>query len=158
MKPTTLKKHLQYKVPQIRLAVIREQEAAEPLSFNCPEDVARAVEPLKHCSEEYFLVFHLDTRSQIVGYQEVSHGTLNASLVHPREVFKAAIASNCHSIIVAHNHPGGSLTPSAEDLATTKQLIKAGEILGIAVMDHVIVSYRGLTSLRESYPSLWFQN
>jgi len=91
----------------------------------------------------------------VTGYQIVSHGTLSASLVHPREVFKAALVANTHTIIVAHNHPTGSLEPSREDLDTTETLIKAGELLGVKVLDHIIVSSNGTVSLRETHGYLW---
>ncbi len=91
----------------------------------------------------------------MIGYQIVSQGTLSSSLVHCREVFKAAIVASSYAIIVAHNHPGGSLQPSKEDIETTETLIKAGVLLGVNVIDHVIVSSNGLTSLREELPHLW---
>lgn len=115
----------------------------------------RFVEPLKHYAEEHFVAFHLDAKNQVIGYHIVSHGTVTASLVHPREVFKAALLSNSHSIIVAHNHPAGSLTPSAEDIEVTTTLIKAGDLLGVKLIDHIIVSSNGLRSLRENRPNLW---
>jgi DNA repair protein RadC len=90
------------------------------------------------------VAFHLDCKSQVIGYQIISHGTLTSSLVHPREVFKAALLSNAHALIVAHNHPAGSLTPSPEDLEVTETLIKAGQLLQVSVIDHVIVSSNGL--------------
>jgi DNA repair protein RadC len=108
-----------------------------------------------HNSEEYFIAFHLDAKNQVIGYQVVSHGTLTASLVHPREVFKAALLSNANAIIVAHNHPAGSLSPSQEDLSTTETLIKAGDLLGVKVMDHIIVGAVGLNSLRDTRSHLW---
>lgn len=86
------------------------------------------------------------------GYAELG---ITQSLVHPREVFKCAILSNSHSIIIAHNHPGGSLTPSDEDIAITRQLIQAGKLLGIEVLDHLIVSFNGIRSIREYYPEVW---
>jgi DNA repair protein RadC len=88
--------------------------------------------------------------------QEVSHGTISASLVSPREVFKAAILSNSFALLVAHNHPSGAqLSPSKEDLETTKQLLKAGKILGITVLDHVIVGGDEIYSIRENHPRIW---
>lgn len=154
MNTRTLKKELQYKIPQLRLALIRER-SIETVAITTPRDIYHYAEPLKHMPEEHFVSFHLDTRNHIVGYHLVSHGTVSASLVHPREVFKAALLSNSTTIIAAHNHPGGSLTPSDEDIETTKQLIKAGRILGVQLLDHIIVSFKGIVSIREIRPSLW---
>ena len=156
MSTRRLKKHLRYIVPQVRLALMRES-GPKPVSIQCPDDLERFVEPLKHYSEEYFVSFHLSSRNQITNYQIVSHGSLSASIVHPREVFKAAIIANAHSIIVAHNHPGGSVDPSMEDIDTTTTLVQAGRILGVEVVDHIIVSSYGLTSLRETQPHLWLR-
>lgn len=149
-----LVKHLQYMVPEVRLALIREPDR-KGLPVQCPEDVEKFVEPLKFYDSENFVAFHLNARHEVTGYFIVSKGTVSASLVHPREVFKAAILANAYAIIVAHNHPGGSLTPSREDLETTEQLIKAGKLLGIAVVDHVIVSVSGIYSIREHRPDCW---
>lgn len=77
------------------------------------------------------------------------------ALVHLREVYKSAILSNSFALIVAHNHPAGSLKPSAEDIETTKTLIKAGQILGVSLLDHIVVSSKGSTSIRETEPDLW---
>jgi len=154
MNSKNLKKHLKYIVPEMRLALIKEP-GANPLPVNCPDDLAKFVEPLRHYSEEYFIAFHLSATNTVCNYQVVSHGSLSASLVHPREVFKGAIIANSHALIVAHNHPGGSLTPSREDLDTTETLIKAGDLLGVKLVDHIIVSSNGLCSLRENHPHLW---
>jgi len=108
-----------------------------------------------HNSEEHVVAFHLDAKNQVIGYHIVSHGTVTASLVHPREVFKAALLANSHAIVVAHNHPAGSLTPSNEDIEVTTTLINAGELMGVRVIDHIIVSSNGLCSLRETRPALW---
>ena len=91
----------------------------------------------------------------MTGYHVVSHGTASASLVHPRELFKDALLSNAHCVVVAHNHPTGSLVPSDDDIVTTKQLIAAGRILGVNVLDHLIISFRACASLRESYPAIF---
>jgi DNA repair protein RadC len=78
----------------------------------------------------------------------VSVGSLNASIVHPREVFKAAVMASAAAVVLVHNHPSGDPEPSEEDLAITKRLVEAGELLGISVLDHIVVAARGLTSLR----------
>lgn len=150
-----LKDHLKYIVPEMRLALIRET-GFKPIAIQSADCIGQFVEPLRHYSEEHFIAFHLDCKFHVIGFHEVSHGTLSASLVHPREVFKAALLANSYAIIVAHNHPGGSENPSKEDLETTKQLIAAGDLLGVKVLDHVIVTTTGLTSLRENNPELWF--
>lgn len=154
MNSRTLKKHLRYIVPQMRLVLIKEP-GPKPATVYSPEDLCKYVEPLKHYSEEHFVSFHLDVKNQVTGYHIVSHGTVSASLVHPREVFKAALLANSNSIIVAHNHPTGSLQPSEEDLNVTETLIKAGELMGVRLLDHVIVSSNGTSSLRETHGYLW---
>lgn len=155
MNTRTLKKHLKYIVPEMRLALIKEP-GAKPVPIVCPEDLAKFVEPLKHYSEEHFVSFHLDAKNQVIGYHIVSRGTTSASLVHPREVFKAAFLANSHAIIVAHNHPSGDVTPSREDIEVTELLIKAGEMFSVRVIDHIIVGSSGLNSLRETRPQLWY--
>lgn len=149
-----LAKHLKYMIPQIRLALIREPETKAP-PVNCPEDMEKFMEPLKFYSEEHFVAFHLNARHEVTGYHIVSQGTVSASLVHPREVFKAALLSNAYAVIVAHNHPGGSRTPSREDLDTTEQLIAAGKLLGVTIVDHVIVTVSGVYSIRENHSHFW---
>jgi DNA repair protein RadC len=99
--------------------------------------------------KESFIVLLLNTQQEIIAQEVVSVGTLNASLVHPREVFRSAISAGCASIIVSHNHPSGSLEPSAEDLQITKRLQDAGKLLGIELVDHVIISQQGYMSFRE---------
>lgn len=92
----------------------------------------------------------LNTKNQVVGLHKAHVGSLNASIVHPREVMKCAIFNNAASIIVSHQHPSGDPTPSKEDIEVTKRLAEAGEILGIEVLDHVIVSHTGKhVSLKE---------
>jgi len=88
---------------------------------------------------EYFYVLTLDTKNKITGIFEVSRGTLNASIVHPRDVFQRAILQNANCIMLVHNHPSGDTTPSREDLSVTKRLEEAGNLLGIKVLDHIII-------------------
>jgi DNA repair protein RadC len=158
MNTRTLKKHLKYKIPQIKLAILREP-ASQPLpTIHTPGDIEQYLEPMKHLSEEHFVALHLNARNQVSGYHVVSHGTVSASLVHPREVFKAALLSNAYCIVVAHNHPAGSTEPSSDDLSTTKQLVAAGKLIGVSILDHLIVTYKGVSSIRESQPHLWGDN
>lgn len=99
--------------------------------------------------KEHFWVFHLDCRNKIKLLELVSLGTLNSSLVHPREVFTRAVGERSAQIIIAHNHPSGEANPSEDDISLTKRLVKAGEILGIELLDHIIVSSNSFTSLKE---------
>ncbi|MGM0867460.1 MAG: JAB domain-containing protein [Bacillota bacterium] len=92
---------------------------------------------------EVFLVMMLNTKNEVVGLHRAHVGSLNASIVHPRDVMKSAILNNAASIIVSHQHPSGDPTPSREDIDVTKRLAEAGKILGIDVLDHVIVTHTG---------------
>lgn len=127
-------------IQTIRLTMVRE---GEPLGLvtqpvNVP-DIARAALERMSQDRECFLVLHIDTRNIVTGVDVVSIGSLNGSLVHSREVFKAAILGNAAGLILVHNHPSGDITPSKEDVALTKRLVDAGRLLGIEVMDHVII-------------------
>lgn len=105
-----------------------------------PEDVAAFLnEVIWDARREHFWVLLLDTRHKIFKTEEISVGTLNSSLVHPREVFYPAIRQSASAIILAHNHPSGDVTPSEEDLALTNRLVQVGEIIGIPILDHFIV-------------------
>ena len=114
-----------------------------------PEDVAAEVRSqLKGKRKEHFLVLCLDTRNRLIDRKLVSMGSLDTSIVHPREVFKEAISSCAASVIFAHNHPSGDPEPSKEDLELTKRLARAGEILGIDVLDHIIICDKSFVSLK----------
>lgn len=109
-----------------------------------PSDAARATATLlAEADREHLLAFYLDAQHRIIGYHTVSVGTLDASLIHPREVFKAAILASSAAVIVAHNHPSGDPTPSPEDRAVTRQLEEAGRMIGIPLLDHVVVGTEG---------------
>ena len=132
---------------QIELRVIRQ---GEPKPCDSPRKVADLVYPKMYRKDrECFVVLHLSAMNQAVSIEVVSIGTLSTSLVHPREVFKSAIIASAAAIVIAHNHPSGSQGPSLEDKVTTERLIKSGELLGIPVMDHVIVTDTSYFSMRE---------
>jgi len=114
-----------------------------------PVQVFEQCKGFRNRAKEHFCVLFLDTQNRVAGKQIVSVGTLNSSLIHPRECFRSAIVRNCCSILIAHNHPSGSLEPSLEDLAVTKRLVDAGKLLGIDVLDHVIVTKVGYMSFKE---------
>jgi|YNPBryantNP2012_1023418.scaffolds.fasta_scaffold01546_6 DNA repair protein RadC len=99
--------------------------------------------------KEYFYVLFLDTKNRIISYELVSVGTLNASLIHPREVFRGAITSCANSVILVHNHPSGDCEPSLHDKKVTGTLVEAGRIIGIDVLDHVIIGSGRYLSFKE---------
>ena len=125
--------------------LIKEYE--KPIKFNNADDVVKELTDIKDMSKECFVSFLLDTQNQIIARQIISVGTLNTCPVHPREVFREAIRYNSNTIILAHNHPSGSLKPSNEDIDITKRLKEAGEIIGIKILDHIIISKLGHTCL-----------
>ena len=100
-------------------------------------------------AQEVFGILILNTTHEIVAVHEISRGTLNASMVHPREVFKPAVLHNAAAIVCFHNHPSGEPKPSKEDIETTNRLVEAGKIMGIEVLDHIIVGDDKYTSLKE---------
>lgn len=106
-------------------------------------------EKITNFHKEYFIVASLDNRNKIISIDTVSVGTLNSSLIHPRETFEIAIKNHAASIIICHNHPSGELKPSEDDLAVTQNLIKAGKLLGIEVADHLIITKDGYFSFKE---------
>ncbi len=109
-------------------------------AINSAKDAVAQLQELRTAKKEHFVVLYLNARNQLIHKETISIGTLNASLVHPREVFKPAIEHLAASIIVAHNHPSGGVEPSEADLELTKRLGDAGRLLGIEVVDHVIIS------------------
>ncbi len=108
-----------------------------------------SAEILGKADKEHFCVFFLNTQNQIISREIISIGTLNTSLIHPRECFRTAILKNSAAVIFAHNHPSGSLEPSDEDIAVTKRLKDAGKLIGIEVLDHVIVTGESHKSFKE---------
>jgi len=115
-----------------------------------PDSIHRHLHPrLRDCEHEHFLVILLDSRHRIVRELTISQGTLTASLVHPREVFRAAVRESAAALVLVHNHPSGDPAPSAEDRLVTRRLCQAGQIVGIRVLDHVIVAERGYFSFCE---------
>lgn len=115
-----------------------------------PSDVYHHFHPsLRDARQEHFLVILLDARHRVLRSEMVSQGTLTASLVHPREVFRPALRDAAAALVLVHNHPSGDPTPSAEDREVTARLASAGEILGVRVLDHIVVAERGFCSLRE---------
>ena len=125
--------------------------AAESVEVvNGPEDVAHFAMPrFQFELREHFAVMLLDTKNHILGLHDVSVGSLQASVVHPREVFRTAVDYAAASMILLHNHPSGDPTPSREDIAVTTRLVKAGKIMDIPVLDHVIIGRNRYVSLKD---------
>lgn len=119
------------------------------VKISSAEAVYRELQEYAHKKQEYFLAVTLDGASHLIEKRVVSIGTLNQSLVHPREVFADAVTDRAAGIIIAHNHPSGQLEPSGEDLRVTRRLKEVGEIMGIELLDHVILTKEGFLSLRE---------
>jgi DNA repair protein RadC len=103
---------------------------------------------LRAKKKEHFLAILLDTRAQVIKISEISVGSLDASIVHPREVFREAMTASAASVIFVHNHPSGNPEPSAEDIKLTERLAQAGEIVGIDVLDHIIIGDKSYLSLK----------
>ena len=119
----------------------RLETERRPERIKSGRDALRYCQPLiGHLEQEHFLVIWLDTRHQVLGHEIVTRGLAGMSIAHPREVFRGAIRANASSVIVAHNHPSGDPSPSEEDAATTAALVAAGEVVGIPVLDHVVVT------------------
>jgi DNA repair protein RadC len=132
-----------------RRASVRSSGARVTVSE--PADVMRLVGPqLRGCDREHFWALALNTKNQLIRTIEVSVGSLNASIVHPRELFKEAVKTSAASVVVVHNHPSGDPTPSSADIQLTRRLVKAGDVLGIEVLDHVVIGDGGeYASLRD---------
>ncbi|VGO17675.1 hypothetical protein PDESU_06277 [Pontiella desulfatans] len=114
-----------------------------------PDDVAEYLRDMKLMTQEAFVVIGLNAKNCVINKHLVSIGTVSSTLVHPRECFKPVLLDCASSVILAHNHPSGDPTPSAEDIKITRQLVSAGEVLGIRVLDHVILGSDHL-SLKEA--------
>jgi len=126
------------------------QSAGRIQVIHGPEDVAKYAMPrYRFEQKEHFAVMLLNTKNHIIGMPEVSVGSLSASVVHPREVFRAAIDHAAAAMILLHNHPSGDPTPSREDIAVTDRLVKAGKVMDIPVLDHIVLGSERFTSFKE---------
>ena len=114
-----------------------------------PKEVWEELKDIRNNKKEHFVIFYLDSRNQEIKREIISIGSLNANLVHPREVFEPAVRSLAAQIILAHNHPSGDPEPSEDDITVTKRLIEAGKIMGIEVIDHIIIVKNGYFSFKE---------
>lgn len=115
------------------------------------KDIWNSCADVRDSKKEHFVAFYLDTQNKLIERQIISIGTLNASLIHPREIFEPAVKNCAASVIFAHNHPSGSLAPSEGDISVTNKLKEAGNLLGITVEDHIIVTNKGYFSLKPQF-------
>jgi DNA repair protein RadC len=134
---------------------IGKRFAREPgthtVAIRGPGDIARIIaDDMKHLDKEHFKAALLNTKNQILKIVTVSIGSLNASIVHPREILKPAIAASAASIILVHNHPTGDPSPSREDVEFTRRFAKCCDLIGIQLLDHVVIGTNGYRSLKES--------
>jgi len=113
------------------------------------EDAYKQLTDIKDATKEIFIAFYLNTKNKIIAREIISIGILNASLIHPRELYRGAILHNAQNIILAHNHPSGDPTPSTQDIDVTKLMRQAGELIGIELLDHIIVGHDTYKSLKE---------
>jgi DNA repair protein RadC len=125
---------------------LETEEAILP-TINSAKDAFNHLHEIRNAKREHFVVLYLDARNQLIHKETISIGTLNASLVHPREVFKPAVDHLAAAIIIAHNHPSGGLEPSEADLALTTRLREAGRLMGIEVVDSLIVTRLAIQSI-----------
>lgn len=144
------------KIAKCKLIMIKEKEIQYDSLNNAKliydflkEEVGLHKEP-----EEVVVMLALDNKNNVNGYYEVSRGTIDKSLLNPREVFKRALVSNAKSIVIAHNHPAGSILPSREDKIITSKLKEAGEVLDIKLLDHLIITDKSYYSFFENNPDL----
>ena len=127
-----------------------KEKISKNISFASPDDVAGFLrKKIGREKKEHFFILVLDFKNNLIKDTDVSVGILDANLVHPREVFREAVQASAAGVILAHNHPSGSLEPSDEDIAITRRLVEAGKILGIEILDHVIVAKTGFFSFKE---------
>ena len=138
MKVTDLQKSKVRALFEVSVRVSREK--VDTVKISSPDDAAMLMmEELRHEQKEHFKILLLDTKNNVKKVVEISVGSLNSSIVHPREVFKEAVINSCSSIILVHNHPSGEPKPSHEDITLTSRLDECGKIMGIRVLDHIII-------------------
>lgn len=113
--------------------------------------------PASRADRESFYAIALSSANEVLGIEETSRGSLTGVEVHPREVFKSALLANAAAIVVAHNHPSGDASPSADDEALTRRLVKAGKLLGVPVLDHLIIGRRGCASMYALHKRMFSQ-
>lgn len=136
-------------VSALNLVRIVPITTSHPYSIRSPKDAFEYLKDMQFLSQEHFVVIGLNTKNRVVFKDTIFVGSLNSSIIHPREVFKSLIKRSCSAGIVAHNHPSGDPTPSREDINVTERLKEAGKLLGIEILDHIIVGHNTFHSVKE---------
>ncbi len=151
MNSNTVKRHY---IPKLAVRLVKEQSliTTMPKIVRQPEDAHRILQPVfSELTVEHFMVMLLNTKNHVLGISTISCGSLNAAIVHPRELFRVALlhGGTTASLILAHNHPSSDPTPSSEDISLTKKLVEAGKLLEIPILDHIICCANSFVSLKE---------
>ncbi len=129
---------------------VHKLQQEDRIIIRSPEDVSRyMMEDMRFLTQEHFVVLYLNTKNHVIHKKTIFIGSLNASIVHPREVFKEAFRHSAASIICLHNHPSGDPAPSREDIEVTKRLVETGKVVGIELLDHIIIGDKKFVSLKE---------
>ncbi len=143
------------KAVQIKAALelgkrVAQASGDDKYTIKSPQDAANyMMEEMRYLAQEHFYALLLNVKNQVLSKELISVGSINSSIVHPREVFKQAIIKNASSLIVLHNHPSGDPTPSREDIEVTKRLSETGKIIGIEILDHIVIGDLRFVSLKE---------
>ncbi|WP_264989131.1 RadC family protein [Lysinibacillus piscis] len=129
---------------------LAQKQSDEKYTIRSPQDAAAYLMPdMSSLNQEHFVVLFLNVKNQIIHKKTIFIGSLNASIVHPREIYHEAVKRSAASILCAHNHPSGNCTPSTEDIDVTKRIVEAGYIMGIELVDHLIIGDHQFISLKE---------
>ncbi|MED4351725.1 DNA repair protein RadC [Schinkia azotoformans] len=136
-------------IAALKLARMNPCPIEQRFTIRSPEDAYKYLRDMAYLTQEHFVVLGLNTKNEVMFRETVFIGSLNASIVHPRETFKHLIRRSCASAIVAHNHPSGQPDPSREDIEVTKRLAEVGKVVGIEVIDHLIIGGEKYISLKE---------
>ena len=132
--------------------IIKDRSLEEDISYKCSEDVAtkcKFVKDLLKKEREQFIVMFLNIKNQIKGYEIIAEGSMTSAIVHPREVLRSSIIAGAASIVLAHNHPSGDPEPSIDDIEITHRIVKAANICGIDVLDHIVIADKGYFSFKQ---------
>ena len=143
----TKTKITRYEMRIVKIGCVKENTPVDKVT--CPVHILPHLEPIRNAEQEHFVAITLNGAGEVINTRVITIGLLNHSLVHPRETFRGAILDNAASIIIAHNHPSGSLEPSPQDKMITHQLVNAGDIIGIQVLDHIIITKGNFFSMKE---------